>query len=108
MHCRDIFRFPVWQAVRAVWRSKSQRWLAANVVLALDMRGSPRKLGVPGEDSQKVAYRLLEPEPFTGKHVLVVGLEIQNDAVITQIGGTSPADLLKTFGINLVTKYGER
>ncbi len=33
---------------------------------------------------------------------------LQNDAVIAQIGGTAPADLLKTFGINLVTKYGER
>ena len=46
---------------------------AANVVLALGVRGSPAKLGVPGEDLGKVAYRLLEPEEFSGKHVLVVG-----------------------------------
>ncbi|HMR09148.1 MAG TPA: NAD(P)-binding domain-containing protein [Polyangiaceae bacterium] len=163
--------------------SSTQKWEAANVVLALGMRGSPRKLGVPGEELEKVAYRLLEPDPFAGKHVLIVGggnsavesalsladfgrcasvaisyrrdafarcrgdnrrrieeaiqggrvralmpsnlsaIEpnrvllkgadgsveaLQNDAVIAQIGGTAPADLLKTFGINLVTKYGER
>jgi thioredoxin reductase len=28
---------------------------------------------VPGEDLSKVVYRLIEPEPFAGKHVLVVG-----------------------------------
>jgi thioredoxin reductase/NAD-dependent dihydropyrimidine dehydrogenase PreA subunit len=47
---------------------------AANVVLALGRRGSPRKLEVPGEEErEKVAYQLLEPEEFGGKHVLVVG-----------------------------------
>jgi thioredoxin reductase/NAD-dependent dihydropyrimidine dehydrogenase PreA subunit len=46
---------------------------AANVILALGGRGSPQKLGVTGEESSKVAYRLLEPAEFTGKHVLVVG-----------------------------------
>ncbi len=155
----------------------------ANVVLALGRRGSPRKLGVPGEDHAKVAYRLLEPEVFEGQHVLVVGggnsavesaialadyggcasvgisyrrtefarcrgenkariaellstgkvrgflpsnvarvedrtvtlrsddgreAPLQNDAIIVQIGGTSPAKLLQSFGIQMVTKYGER
>lgn len=46
---------------------------AANVVLALGRRGSPRKLGVPGEEHPKVAYLLLEPEEFAGEDVLVVG-----------------------------------
>lgn len=46
---------------------------ASNVILAIGRRGSPRKLGVPGEDSQKVAYRLLEPENIKGKKVMVVG-----------------------------------
>jgi thioredoxin reductase/NAD-dependent dihydropyrimidine dehydrogenase PreA subunit len=153
----------------------------ANVVLALGRRGAPRKLGVPGEDDPKVVYRVIEPEPFAGKHVLVVGggnsaadnalaladsracasvgisyrraelarvrasvrarveqliaqrviapyfgtevtqvgsdtvtlssrrglQEIQNDAVVVQIGGTSPTELLKTVGIELVEKRGE-
>jgi thioredoxin reductase len=46
---------------------------AASVVLALGGRGTPQKLGVPGEDSGKVSYRLLEPREFAGRHVLVVG-----------------------------------
>ena len=46
---------------------------ARRVVLAIGRRGTPRKLGVPGEDSTKVAYRLLEPEPFAGLQALVVG-----------------------------------
>jgi thioredoxin reductase/NAD-dependent dihydropyrimidine dehydrogenase PreA subunit len=46
---------------------------AANVLLALGRRGTPRKLGVPGEEQAKVHYALIEPDPFRGKHVLVVG-----------------------------------
>lgn len=43
------------------------------VLLAIGRRGSPRKLNVPGEISEKVAYRLLEPENIQGKNILVVG-----------------------------------
>ncbi len=43
------------------------------VLLAIGRRGSPRKLGVPGEELEKVAYRLLEPERIEGKKVIVVG-----------------------------------
>lgn len=43
------------------------------VLLAIGRRGSPRKLNTDGEELEKVAYRLLEPELISGKHVLVVG-----------------------------------
>lgn len=164
-------------------QAERAQWHAANVILALGRRGSPRKLDVPGEESAKVAYRLLEPSEFRGKHVMVVGggnsavesalsladsgvcasvsisyrrqefarcrsenkrriqecvasgavrallstqvlaihdsrvtlsddqrriLEIANDAVIVQAGGTPPNQLLESFGIQTVTKYGER
>jgi thioredoxin reductase/Pyruvate/2-oxoacid:ferredoxin oxidoreductase delta subunit len=46
---------------------------ARKVVLAIGRRGSPRKLGVPGEEQQKVVYRLIEPEQYMGSRVLVVG-----------------------------------
>lgn len=46
---------------------------AQRVVLAIGRGGTPRKLGVPGEDLGKVAYRLLEPERYSGQDVLVVG-----------------------------------
>lgn len=44
-----------------------------SVLLAIGRRGSPRKLGVPGEYKEKVAYRLLEPELIKNQNVLVVG-----------------------------------
>lgn len=155
---------------------------AANVLLALGRRGSPRKLDVPGEERAKVAYRVIEPEVFRDQHVLVVGggnaavesafalidegqcasvsisyrknsfarcrqpnrkrveaeieagrltalmgteveeiledrvtlrngsaerISIRNDAVVVQIGGTAPTDLLQGIGVEIVTKYGE-
>ena len=54
-------------------RSSKDEYLAKNVLLAIGRTGTPRKLGVPGENSAKVAYRLLEPEQFVNKKVLVVG-----------------------------------
>ena len=163
-------------------RSEKSEFRAANVVLALGTRGSPRRLGVPGEELAKVHYRLLEPQEFSGRHVLVVGggnsavetalsladfggcrsvslsyrrdqftrcradnrrrigeairdkkvrallpsevtriapssvelnhggarTTLENDAVIAQLGGTAPSEVLKSFGIELVTKFGER
>ncbi|HET7755964.1 MAG TPA: NAD(P)-binding domain-containing protein [Steroidobacteraceae bacterium] len=44
-----------------------------SVLLAIGRRGTPRKLGVPGEELPKVVYRLIDPEQYTGKQVLVVG-----------------------------------
>lgn len=46
----------------------------ANVLLAIGRQGTPRKLGVRGEDDHaKVVYRLIDPEQYRGQHVLVVG-----------------------------------
>jgi len=44
-----------------------------NILLAIGRRGTPRKLGVPGEMQEKVAYRLLEPEEIRNKEIVVVG-----------------------------------
>jgi thioredoxin reductase/NAD-dependent dihydropyrimidine dehydrogenase PreA subunit len=46
---------------------------AASVLLAIGRRGTPRKLEVPGEETAKVTYRLVDPEQYRGQHVLVVG-----------------------------------
>jgi putative YpdA family bacillithiol system oxidoreductase len=46
---------------------------ARTVLLCLGRRGSPRQLGVPGEELEKVVYRLLDPEQYRGQRVLVVG-----------------------------------
>ena len=44
-----------------------------SVLLAIGRRGSPRKLDVPGEESAKVVYRLIDAEQYRGQRVIVVG-----------------------------------
>jgi len=43
------------------------------ILLAIGRRGTPRKLGVPGEEQTKVVYRLIDPAQYRNQHVLVVG-----------------------------------
>lgn len=50
-----------------------ESFTSKKVLLAIGRRGTPRKLKIPGEDSEKVAYRLLEPENIKGKDIIVVG-----------------------------------
>ncbi|MFQ5483405.1 MAG: NAD(P)-binding domain-containing protein [Nitrospinaceae bacterium] len=54
---------------------KTQRhtYQTKTVLLAIGRRGTPRKLGVPGEELPKVVYRLIDPEQYKNQHVLVVG-----------------------------------
>jgi len=49
------------------------KYTTKSVLLSIGRRGSPKKLNVPGEDTEKVAYRLLEPEEISGKMILIVG-----------------------------------
>ena len=43
------------------------------VILALGKMGSPRKLGVKGEELPKVMYRLIEADHYVNKKILIVG-----------------------------------
>ena len=54
-------------------KTGKQTYRASSVLLAIGRRGTPRKLGVPGEELPKVVYRLLEPEQYRGQSVLIVG-----------------------------------
>ena len=54
-------------------KAKGTPFLTSAVLLAIGRRGSPRKLGVPGEELPKVMYRLIEAETYNQKHMLVVG-----------------------------------
>jgi thioredoxin reductase len=54
-------------------RSTKGQYLASSVLLATGRRGTPRKLGVPGEELSKVVYRLIDPEQYAGQRVLIVG-----------------------------------
>ena len=54
-------------------QTNKNHYTTKSILLAIGRRGSPRKLGVPGEEKEKVAYRLLEPEMIHNKKILVVG-----------------------------------
>jgi thioredoxin reductase len=54
-------------------RTSAGELRARHVCLAIGRRGSPRKLGVPGEELPKVAYGLLDAHSFQGQRLLVVG-----------------------------------
>jgi thioredoxin reductase/ferredoxin len=56
-----------------VVKTDNNEYHCRSLLLAIGRRGSPRKLGVPGEDLPKVVYRLVDPEQYRGKRVLVVG-----------------------------------
>ncbi len=46
---------------------------ARAVVLAVGRAGTPRKLGVKGEELPHVLYRLIEADHYTDKNILVIG-----------------------------------
>lgn len=54
-------------------RASKNEYHTRNVVLALGKSGSPRKLGVKGEDLPKVMYRLIEADHYVHKKILVIG-----------------------------------
>jgi len=60
----DIFRVEI---------LNGESYTTKSILLAIGRRGTPRKLNVPGENSEKVAYRLLEPEGINDKKIVVVG-----------------------------------
>jgi thioredoxin reductase/Pyruvate/2-oxoacid:ferredoxin oxidoreductase delta subunit len=54
-------------------KTSTSEYRTSSVLLAIGRRGTPRTLGVPGEESTKVVYRLIDPEQYRNQHVLVVG-----------------------------------
>jgi thioredoxin reductase/Pyruvate/2-oxoacid:ferredoxin oxidoreductase delta subunit len=53
--------------------SANNQYRSRAVVLALGRTGTPRKLGVKGEELPKVMYRLIEADHYVNKKILVVG-----------------------------------
>jgi thioredoxin reductase len=53
--------------------SQDSKYRSHAVILALGRTGTPRKLGVKGEDLSKVMYRLIEADHYVNKKILVVG-----------------------------------
>ena len=68
-HVRQITR----DGPQFVVETSDARHRARSVILALGRRGTPRRLGVPGEDLPTVFYDIAEMSDFAGRRVLVVG-----------------------------------
>jgi len=54
-------------------KTSKHSYKARTILLAIGRRGTPRTLGVPGENQSKVVYRLIDPAQYKGLHVLIVG-----------------------------------
>jgi thioredoxin reductase len=54
-------------------RAGDVEYPARFVILALGRRGTPRRLGVPGEELPKVMYQLVDAASYEGQRLLVVG-----------------------------------
>src|SRR5262249_3976752 len=75
---------------RFLVQTAATEYKAARVVLAIGRRGTPRKLGVPGEDTSKVAYSLLDADAYHGKAICIVG---GGDSGIEAANGLARPDL---------------
>ena len=72
-------------------RTPKAAYRAANVLLAIGRRGTPRKLAVPGEELPKVVYSLIDPDQYSGQKVLVVGggdSALEAAASVAEVGNT--------------------
>lgn len=52
---------------------ESAEYQARAVLLAIGRRGTPRELGIPGENAPHVVYRMIDPSQYAGQNVTVVG-----------------------------------
>ncbi len=61
------------QGEHFVVTASGETYACKAVLLAIGRRGTPRQLGVSGEELDKVVYRMIDPAQYAGKKVLVVG-----------------------------------
>ncbi len=46
---------------------------ATNIILAVGVQGTPRKIGVPGEELPHISYTLTDAAAFQGRNIVIVG-----------------------------------
>lgn len=87
-HVRDVERDGDAFAVisdKATYRTR-------RVLLAMGRGGTPRRLGVPGEELAKVVYRLSDPGQYAGQRVMVIGggdSALEAVTALAQVPGTA-------------------
>jgi len=54
-------------------KTNKDEYFSDKVLLTIGRRGTPRKLGIPGEELPKVVYRLIDPEQYINQKVMIVG-----------------------------------
>jgi thioredoxin reductase len=54
-------------------KTNRRSYSTRTILLSIGRRGTPRKLGVPGEEMDKVVYRVIDAQQYANQHVLVVG-----------------------------------
>ena len=75
-------------------KTSQSEYSARTILLAIGRRGTPRQLGVPGEELTKVTYKLIDPEQYRDQHVLIVGggdSAIESAVSISEEPGTEVA-----------------
>jgi thioredoxin reductase len=73
--CADTNVDDIWKGSDGIFtvQSATNQYRAQAVILGLGRSGTPRKLGVKGEELPKVMYRLIEADHYVNKNILVVG-----------------------------------
>ncbi len=70
---------------------------AGNVLLCIGRRGTPKVLGIPGEERSKVVYQLIEAEQYAGQRVLVVGGGDSALEAVTRLADVAGTDVTLSY-----------
>jgi thioredoxin reductase/NAD-dependent dihydropyrimidine dehydrogenase PreA subunit len=94
-----------------VVKTDRHQYTARSVLLTMGRRGTPRRLDVPGEDSPKVVYRLVDAAQYKGQKVLVVGggnSALEAAVSISQEPGTTVTLSYRGDAFSRVTKLNRQ
>jgi thioredoxin reductase/NAD-dependent dihydropyrimidine dehydrogenase PreA subunit len=87
-HVRDVER----DGSAFVVVSDKATYRARRVLLAMGRGGTPRRLGVPGEELSKLVYRLSDPDQYAGQRVMIIGggdSALEAVIALAQVPGTA-------------------
>jgi len=91
-----------------VLKTSKGEYSARRVLLSIGRRGTPRKLGVRGERSTKVAYRLIEPEQYSSSRVLVVGGGDSAIEAAFALSMENPGDVTLSYRRGVLSRVKDR